>query len=114
MSSPPEEEAVRIGSALNALGHLAAGHPLLEFRRSHGDARLREIIYESATILLDLVVREEKHNPEVVPRSVDAKAAFSQVRDLVQSIDWDDTEVLRTIKAHARQGLEALGFGVPD
>ncbi|MBN1205293.1 MAG: hypothetical protein JXB05_10245 [Myxococcaceae bacterium] len=112
--SPPPEEVVRIGDALNDLGHLAAGHPLKEMRRSSGDVKLRELIQESATILLDMVVREEKHNPKVVPRSADARAALSQLRDLVRSIDWDDAEGMQGLKACARQALEALGFGVPD
>jgi hypothetical protein len=112
--SPPPDEVVRIGNALNDLGHLAAGHTLEEIRRSSGDVKLRELLQESATILLDMVVREEKHNPTVVPRSADAKAALSQVRDLVHFIDWDDEGGMRRLKACARQALEALGFGVPD
>jgi hypothetical protein len=103
-----------MGKALNDLGHLAAGHPLEEIRRASGDVRLRELMEESATILLDMVVREEKHNPRVVPRSADAKAALSQVRDLVLSIDWDDVEGMRRLRGCARQALESLGFGVPD
>jgi hypothetical protein len=114
MPSSSEKELVRIGNALNDLGHLAAGHSLEEIRRSSGDAKLRETIQESATLLLDMVVREEKHNPRVVPRSVDAKTALAQVRDLVQSIDWDDAEGMQRLKACARQALEALGFGLPD
>jgi hypothetical protein len=111
--SPPEE-VVRIGNALNELGHLAAGHPLEEIRRSRGDVELRRLIEESATILLDMVLREEKHNPAVVPRSADAKAALSQVRDLVHSLNWEDAEGMRRLRDCARQALEALGFGLPD
>ena len=113
MSSSPENEAVRIGNALNSLGHLAAGHSLAEIRRSSGDVKLRESIQESATLLLEMVVREGRHNPKVVPRSVDAIAALSQVRDLVQSIAWDDAEGTQRLGAWARQALDALGFGLP-
>src|SRR5262245_53344659 len=112
--SPPPEEVVRIGNALNDLGHLAAGHSLEEIRHSNSDAKLRGLIQESATILLDMVVREEKHNSTVVPRSADAKAALAQVRDLVHSINWDDVEGMRKLQTCARQALEALGFGLPD
>jgi hypothetical protein len=112
--SPPPEDVVRIGNALNDLGHLAAGHPLEEIRRSNGDVKLRGMIRESATTLLDMVVREEKHNPKVVPNAADAKAALARIRDAVPSIDWDDVEGMRSLKACARQALEALGFGLPD
>lgn len=114
MSSPGEKEALRIGNALNSLGHLAAGHPLEEFRRTHGTARLQEVALESATLLMELVVREEEYNPEVVPRSADAKAALSELIALVQSVDWDDAESMGKIKGCARRALEAFGFGVPD
>jgi len=113
MSSPEEKEALRIGNALNSLGHLAVGHPLEEFRRTNGTARLREVALESAAILMELVVREEQYNPEVVPRSADAKAALSQLIALAQSIDWNDAESMGRLKACARQALEAFGFGLP-
>ncbi|WP_224363706.1 hypothetical protein [Hyalangium versicolor] len=114
MPSPPENDAIRIGNALSTLGHLAASHPLEEIRRSSGDAKLREIIQEAAVLLLDMVVHEEMHNPKVVPLAVEAKAALSQVRDLVQSVDWDDVERVQRLKAYACQALEALGFGVSE
>jgi hypothetical protein len=112
--SPPPEEVVRIGNALNDLGHLAAGHPLEEIRRFSGGVQLRGLIQESATILLDMVVREEKHNPQVVPHAVEAKAALVQVRDMVHSINWDDAEGMQRLRVYARQALEALGFGLLD
>jgi hypothetical protein len=114
MFSSGEQEAIRIGNALNNLGHLAAGHPLEELRRSKGDAQLRKIALESATLLLELVIHEEKRNPEVVPRSAEVKAALSQVRDLVQSVAWDDAESMEKLRASARQALESFGFGLPE
>jgi hypothetical protein len=115
MKSPsPEMDAARIGNALNDLGHVATGQSLDEVRRSRGDASLREILRESATLLLDMVTREERNNPQVVPRSVDAKVALVQVRELAQSVDWNDATSVGRLAAYARQSLEALGFGLPD
>jgi hypothetical protein len=113
MPSSFGSEAIRISSALNDLGHIATGQALEEVRRSSGDAKLRETLQESATLLFDMVVREERNNPQVVPRSAEARTALSQVRDLANSVDWDDPESMRRLKAYARQALEALGFGLP-
>jgi hypothetical protein len=103
-----EEQAVRIANAVNQLGHIALGHSLDEARRSTGDAKLRASFHDAATIVLDLVTREEKSNPEVVPRSAEVKAALTQFLGLVQSIDWDDAESMARLKSHARQALEAF------
>ncbi|MDY7231120.1 hypothetical protein [Hyalangium rubrum] len=114
MSSSSENEAVRIGNALNGLGHLATGQSLEEIRRSSGDARLRALVHESATLLFEMVGREERTNPKVVPRSQEAMTALSHVRDLVRSVDWDDAESTSRLRQYARQALEALGFGLPE
>jgi hypothetical protein len=113
MTSLHEMDAAQIGNALNDLGHVATGQSLDEVRRSRGDAGLRETLRESATLLLGMVAREERNNPRVVPRSTDAKAALVQVRDLAQSVDWDDAQSVLRLAKYARQSLEALGFGMP-
>jgi hypothetical protein len=114
MSSSSERDAVRIGNALNDLGLIATGKALQEMRGFNGDTRLREILEESASIIFDMVAREEVSNPTVVPRSAEIKAALSRFRDLVRSIDWDDAECLSRLRTCARQALESLGFGLPD
>lgn len=114
MSSSSERDPVRIGNALNDLGLIATGKALQEMRGFNGDTRLREILEESATLLFDMVAREERANPTVVPRSAEIKAALSQFRDLVRSIDWEDEGSLSRLKTCARQAIESLGFGLPD
>ncbi|HZH75632.1 MAG TPA: hypothetical protein VEY88_06335 [Archangium sp.] len=103
-----QEQAVRIANAVNELGHIALGHSLDDARRSTGDAALRESFHAAATLVLELVMREEKSNPEVVPRSGEVKAALSPFLALVQSIDWDDAEGLARLRTYARQALEAF------
>ena len=116
-SSDPSDaqmnETERIARALNDLGHVALGHSSEEARRALGDEKLREQFQESAALLLDMVAREQRVNPTVVPRSTEVKAALTQFRDLVQDIDWDDVENMARLKTYAQKALEALGFGLP-
>jgi len=107
---PTSEKAARIAKALNGLGHIAMGQPLEEARRSVGDATLREGFHEDATVVFDMVEREERINSAVVPNPAECKAALSRFRDLVQSIDFDDVASMSTLRAHARKALEAF-FG---
>ena len=109
---PTSEKAARIAKALNGLGHIALGQPLEEARRSEGDAKPREGFHEDATVVFDMVDREERIKSAVIPNPAECKAALSRFRDLVRSIDFDDVTSMRTLKAHALKALEAF-FGEP-
>lgn len=111
MPSHSEQDAARIAAALNGLGHIAMGQSLEAVRRSKGDARLREEFHEDATRVLDLVAHEERLKSTVIRRPAECKAALSQFQTLVQSIDFDDAASMASLKAYARQSLEA--FGIP-
>ncbi|HYO59124.1 hypothetical protein [Archangium sp.] len=114
-SDPVSEKAARIASALNGLGHIAFGHPLEWARSSKGDANLRERFHEDATIVLDLVESEAGRKSPATRRPAECKAALSQFRDMVQSIDFDDAASMATLKAYARQALEAfIGETLPE
>jgi hypothetical protein len=110
-SIPPQERAARIAGALNGLGHIAMGHPLEWARSSKGDAKLREQLHEDAIIVLDLVEHEAKRQSPAIRRPAECEAALSHFRDMVQSIDFDDAASMASLKAYARQALEA--FGIP-
>ena len=112
---PTSEKAARIAKALNGLGHIAMGQPLEEARRSVGDTKLREGFHEDATIVFDMVEREERIKSTVVSNPAECMAALSQFRDLVQSIDFDDVASMGILKVHARKALEAfLGQTLPE
>lgn len=114
-SAPPEERAARIAEALNGLGHIAFGHPLEWARSSKGDAKLRDQFHEDATIVLELVEHDAKHQSPATRRPAECKAALSRFRDLVQSVDFDDAASMASLKAHARQALEAfMGETLPE
>jgi hypothetical protein len=115
MSSTPEQKAARLATALNSLGHIAMGHSLEEARRSKGDAKLREEFHEDANLVFEMVVYEERVNSTVIPYPAACKAALSRFRDLVQSVDFDDAASVASLKACARQALEAfLGEPLPE
>lgn len=115
MARSAEDEAKQVATALNELGHLAVGDSLEEARRSLGDAKLEDMLQESVTVCLELVLRTEKGpNPEAFPRSADAKAALSQLRDMLPALDWNDPASVAKLKVCARQALEALGFQLPE
>jgi hypothetical protein len=112
---PVSEKAARIASALNGLGHIAFGHPLEWARSSKGDAKLREQFHDHATIVLDLVESDAVGESPATRRPAECKAALSQFRAMVQSVDFDDAESMATLKAYARQALEAfLGETLPE
>jgi hypothetical protein len=110
-----EEEARQVANALNALGHLAQGHPLEETRRSLGDAKMREQLQEAATLCFQLVQHTGSGTqPEVFPSPDTAQAALSHLRNMLPSLDFDDARSMAQLRAHARQALEALGFQLPE
>ena len=114
-SDPISEKAARIAGALNGLGHIAFGHPLEGARSSKGDAKLREEFHEDATLVLELVESEAGHKSPATRRPAECKAALSHFRDMVQSIDFDDAASVATLKAYARQALEAfIGETLPE
>lgn len=106
-----EEEARMIASALNEIGHLASGYPLAEALHSLGEAKLREVLLESVTLCFELVLRTERGpNPEVFPRSAEAKAALSLMRDMLPALDLNDARSMASLRKHAREALNALGI----
>jgi len=110
-----EEEAIQVAQALNALGHLAQGHPLEGTRRSLGDAKLREQLQEAATLCFQLLQRTERGpRPDVFPHPAPAKAALSHLRDMIPSLDFDDARSMARLRAYAREALKALGFQSPE
>ena len=112
---PTSEKAARVATALNGLGHIAMGQPLEEARRSVGDAKLREGFHEDATIVFDMVEREERIKSTVIPHPAECRAALSRFRDMVRSIDFDDVASMSILKAHARKALEAFfGQALPE
>ncbi len=114
-SDPISEKAARIASALNGLGHIAFGHPLEWARSSKGDAKLREQFHENATIILDLVESDTDSESPATRRPAECKAALSRFRDMMQSVDFDDAASMATLKAYARQALEAfIGETLPE
>jgi hypothetical protein len=113
MPSYSGQDAARIAAALNGLGHIAMGHSLEEVRRSKGDARLRDEFHEDATCVLALVAQEERLQSTVLRRPAECRAALSQFRDLVQSIDFDDAARMASLEAYARQALDAFGIPLP-
>ena len=97
------------------MGHIALGHPLEWVRGSRGDAKLREELHEAATIVFDMVDREERVKSTVVSKPAECKAALSRFRDVVQFIDFDDAASMASLKAYARQALEAfIGEPLPE
>jgi len=84
------------------------GHPLESVRSSNGDAKLREQLHEDAAIVLELVEHETTRKSPATRRPAECKAALSQYRDMVKSIDFDDAASMASLKAHARQALEAF------
>ncbi|MFL5354999.1 hypothetical protein [Archangium sp.] len=88
----------------------------LEWARStKGDAKLREEFHEDATIVFDLVDREERVKSTVIPHPAECMAALSRFRDMVRSIDFDDAASMASLKAYARQALEAfMGQTLPE
>ncbi|QRK09135.1 hypothetical protein JQX13_02960 [Archangium violaceum] len=114
-STSPEEKAARIAAALNGLGHIAMGHPLEWAHRFKGDAKPREEFHEDATIVFDMVSREESVKSKVIPNPAECKAALSRFQDMVRSIDFDDAASMLSLKEYARQALEAfLGEPFPE
>ena len=112
---PVSEKAARLASALNGLGHIAFGHSLEWVRSSKGDAKQREQFHEDATIVLDLIESDADSDSPATRRPADCKAALSRFRDTVQSIDFDDAASMATLKAYARQALEAfIGEMLPE
>jgi hypothetical protein len=107
---PTSEKAARTALAINRLGHVAMGQPLDEARRAMGDSKLRDAFHEDATAIFDMVDREERIQSTVIPKPAECKAALSQFRELVRSIDFDDVASMGILKAHARKALEAF-FG---
>ena len=90
------------------------GQSLEEVRRSKGDAKLREEFREDATLVWELVLYEERLESTVVRRPAECKAALTQFREVVQSIDFDDAASMASLKSHARQALEAFGIPLPE
>jgi hypothetical protein len=114
-SGPINEKAARIATALNGLGHIAMGQPLEETRRSVGDAKLREGFHEDATLVFDMVEREERVKSMVIPNPAECMAALSRFREMVQSIDFDDAASMSVLKTYARKALEAFfGATLPE
>lgn len=113
-SSAPEEKAARLAAALNGLGHIAMGHPMDEARRSVGDAKLKEGLLEDATLVFDMVAREEKVGSAVIHQPAECKAALERFQELLRTLDFDDAMAMNQLKVHARQALEAfLGESMP-
>jgi len=91
------------------------GHPLDPARSSKGDAKLREQLHEDATMVLDLIEDEATHKSPAIRRPAECKVALSRYRDLVKSIDFDDAASMTSLKAYARQALEAfIGETLPE
>lgn len=112
---PTSEKAARIAKALNGLGHIAMGQSLEEVRRSAGDAKLREGFHEDATIVFDMVEREDRVKSTVISNPAECMAALSRFRDLVKSVDFDDVASMSNLKAYARKALEAFfGEALPE
>ncbi|HEX5746260.1 MAG TPA: hypothetical protein VFZ09_08445 [Archangium sp.] len=112
---PTSQKAARLATALNGLGHIAMGQSLDEIRRSEGDAKLRRLFHEDATLVLDLVEREARVQSKVVPNPEECIAALSRFRDMVQSVDFDDAVSMGALKDHARKALEAfMGAPLPE
>ena len=87
------------------------GESLEWARKSKGDAKLREEYSEAATIVLELVAHEAKRGAPTVVRPEECEATLSQFQNMVQFVDLDDAASMASLKALARQSLEA--FGVP-
>jgi hypothetical protein len=86
---------------------------LEEVRRSKGDTKLRDEFLEDATLVFELVAYEERLKSTAVRHPVECKAALSEFREMVQSIDFDDAASMARLKIHARQALEAFGIPLP-
>jgi hypothetical protein len=109
------EKAARIAEALNGLGHIAFGHPLDWARSTKGDVKVREEFHEGAILVLDLVEREAGRKSPAIRRHAECKAALSQFRDMIQTIDFDDAASMARLKEYARQALEAfIGETLPE
>jgi hypothetical protein len=114
MPSYSEQDAVRIATAINGLGHIAMAQSLEEIRRSKGDAKLREELQKDAALVLDVVAHEDGLKATVIRRPAECMAALSRFRDLVESIDFDDAASMANLKAYARQALDSFGVPLSD